>query len=112
MKQILVISGKGGTGKTMLTGALAALAKNKVMADCDVDAANLYLLLNPSVREKHPFQSGASAVIDPALCTRCGQCSAACRFDAISRDFVVAGGMEPDAYTVAGGGVARYCVVI
>ncbi len=89
MKQILVISGKGGTGKTMLTGALAALAKNKVMADCDVDAANLYLLLNPSVREKHPFQSGASAVIDPALCTRCGQCSAACRFDAISRDFVV-----------------------
>ena len=89
MKQILVISGKGGTGKTVLTGALAALAQNKVMADCDVDAANLYLLLNPSIREKHPFQSGASAVIDPALCARCGQCSAACRFDAISRDFVV-----------------------
>ena len=89
MKQILVISGKGGTGKTVLTGALAALAPNKVMADCDVDAANLYLLLNPSIREKHPFQSGASAVIDPALCSRCGQCSAACRFDAVSRDFVV-----------------------
>jgi MinD superfamily P-loop ATPase len=89
MKQIVVISGKGGTGKTMLTGAFAALAENKVMADCDVDAANLYLLLDPSIKERHPFKSGAFAKINPALCTRCGECSDACRFQAISSEFAV-----------------------
>ena len=89
MKQIVVISGKGGTGKTVLTGALASLAENKVMADCDVDAANLYLLLQPSVKERHPFISGTFAKINPAICTRCGQCSAACRFQAISSEFAV-----------------------
>lgn len=89
MKQIVVISGKGGTGKTMLTGAFAALAENKVMADCDVDAANLYLLLDPSIKERHPFKSGAFAKIDPGLCIGCGQCSDACRFQAISPQFAV-----------------------
>lgn len=89
MKQILVISGKGGTGKTMLTGAFASLAKNKVMADCDVDAANLHLLLGPSVKERHPFKSGAFAKIDPALCTGCGKCRTACRFEAISPEFAI-----------------------
>lgn len=89
MKQIVIISGKGGTGKTMLTGAFAALAENKVLADCDVDAANLHLLLHPSIKENHPFKSGFSAVIDPKLCTSCGQCAAVCRFDAASPTFIV-----------------------
>ena len=89
MKQIVVISGKGGTGKTVITGAFAALAKNKVMADCDVDAADLHLLLKPEIKERHKFKSGKTAVIDKKLCTKCGKCISVCRFDAISEDFVV-----------------------
>lgn len=89
MKQIVVISGKGGTGKTIITGALAALAKNKVIADCDVDAADLHLLLNPDIKEKHTFESGATAVIDRNLCTKCGKCAEVCRFSAISKDFII-----------------------
>ncbi len=89
MKQIVVISGKGGTGKTVITGALAALAKNKVMADCDVDAADLHLLLQPKIKERHDFKSGLSASIDKKACQKCGKCIAACRFGAISDDFVV-----------------------
>lgn len=91
MKQIVVISGKGGTGKTVMTGALAALAQNKVMADCDVDAADLHLLLSPNVKEKHEFKSGETARIDQSLCQKCGKCISACRFDAITKDFVVDG---------------------
>jgi MinD superfamily P-loop ATPase len=87
MKQILVISGKGGTGKTVVTGAFAALAKNKVMVDCDVDAADLHLLLCPTVRERHEFKSGQSAVIDKHRCRECGRCVAVCRFGAITPDF-------------------------
>jgi len=89
MKQIVVISGKGGTGKTILTGSFAALAKNKVMVDCDVDAADLHLLLNPTIRERHEFRSGKTARIDKKLCQQCGKCIVACRFDAIREDFVV-----------------------
>ena len=89
MKQIVVISGKGGTGKTVITGAFAALAKNKVMADCDVDAADLHLLLQPKIKERHDFRSGLSAVIDKKVCQQCGKCIAACRFSAISDTFVV-----------------------
>ncbi len=86
MKQIVVISGKGGTGKTVITGAFAALAKNKVMADCDVDAADLHLLLKPEVRERHEFRSGKSAVIDQERCTRCGRCLEVCRFNAVRKN--------------------------
>lgn len=89
MKQIVVISGKGGTGKTVVTAALAALAQNKVLVDCDVDAADLHLLLHPAVRETHEFKSGQTAVIDRDLCARCGLCLEACRFQAISRDYIV-----------------------
>jgi MinD superfamily P-loop ATPase len=89
MKQIIIISGKGGTGKTVLTGAFAALAKNKVMADCDVDAADLHLLLQPKIKERHDFRSGLSAVIDKKICKQCGKCIAACRFGAISESFVI-----------------------
>ena len=89
MKQIVVISGKGGTGKTVVTGALAALAKNKVMVDCDVDAADLHLLLHPEIKERHEFRSGQTAVIVKRLCKKCGECRSICRFGAIKPDFSV-----------------------
>ncbi|MFH1429158.1 MAG: ATP-binding protein [Candidatus Margulisiibacteriota bacterium] len=84
MKQITIISGKGGTGKTTLTAGLAYFAENKVMADCDVDAADLHLLLNPRVEQKHDFFSGQKYEINSDLCTQCGKCRERCRYDAIS----------------------------
>ncbi len=89
MKQLVVISGKGGTGKTTITASFASLAKNKVMVDCDVDAADLYILLEPKILEKHKFIGSKKAVIDKARCTQCGRCIEVCRFDAISKDFIV-----------------------
>jgi len=83
MKQIVVISGKGGTGKSVITASFASLAKNKVMADCDVDAADLYLLLHPTVKETHEFSGGKTAFIDERACTQCGKCQEVCRFEAI-----------------------------
>lgn len=84
MKQIVIISGKGGTGKTVITASFASLAKNKVMADCDVDAADLHLLLHPEIKEEHEFRAGNKLVIDPPKCNQCGKCIEVCRFDAIS----------------------------
>jgi MinD superfamily P-loop ATPase len=89
MKQIAIISGKGGTGKTVLTASFAFLAENKVMVDCDVDAADLHLLLHPVIKESHEFSGGVTARIDPEICVQCGKCIEVCRFDAISDDFVV-----------------------
>ena len=89
MKQILVISGKGGTGKTILTGAFSALIENKVMVDCDVDAADLHLLLSPIIKERNDFRSGKTAIIDKDKCTQCGKCIELCRYDAISADFII-----------------------
>jgi len=83
MKEIVVLSGKGGTGKTSIVGSLAALAERKVLADCDVDAADLHLLLKPSVRQDSEFWSGQVAYIDPDKCTQCGLCQELCRFNAI-----------------------------
>jgi len=83
MKQIVVISGKGGTGKTVITASFAALARNKVMADCDVDAADLHLLLHPKILERHEFKGNKKATIDRDECTRCGECIEVCRYDAI-----------------------------
>ena len=91
MKQIVIISGKGGTGKTVITAAFASLAKNKVMADCDVDAADLHLLLQPEVKKRSEFRSGLTAVIDQEICTKCGKCADICRFDAVTGDFVIDG---------------------
>lgn len=88
LKQLTVISGKGGTGKTSIVGAFAALAENKVLADCDVDAADLHLLLQPKVLEKQDFRALEVAVIDKEKCTRCGKCAEACRFNAI-KDYVI-----------------------
>ncbi len=81
--EIVVLSGKGGTGKTSIVGSLAALAEAKVLADCDVDAADLHLLLNPSVEQDTEFWSGQVACINPKMCTECGLCQELCRFDAI-----------------------------
>lgn len=83
MKQITILSGKGGTGKTSLTAAYASLADNAVMADCDVDAADLFLILNPENVQEEVFLGGETAVIDPQGCINCGRCPAICRFDAI-----------------------------
>lgn len=84
MPEILVISGKGGTGKTCLTGAMAHLAQNKVICDLDVDAPDLHLLLQPQARQVHQFYSGNEAVIDPDPCTGCGLCWEKCRYQAIT----------------------------
>ncbi len=88
MKELLVISGKGGTGKTCFTASFAALAENKLLADLDVDAANLHLLLSPQTKETHEFWSGQVAVIDEAKCSDCGLCREQCRFDAITEKHV------------------------
>jgi MinD superfamily P-loop ATPase len=88
MKEIVVLSGKGGTGKTSIVGSLAALAKSKVLADCDVDAADLHLLLKPVIKEENQFWSGQTAYIDPDKCNQCGLCPELCRFGAI-KDFKV-----------------------
>lgn len=85
MKEIVVISGKGGTGKTSITGAFAALADNPVLADCDVDAADLHLILNPQVKETCEFSGGKQARVDPDKCTGCATCEKVCRFGAIKR---------------------------
>jgi len=95
-KEIAVISGKGGSGKTTLLASLAMLADNKVLADNDVDAADLHLLLGPTVREAHDFVGGLKMVIDPDQCTACGQCAPACRFGAIHPDGPI---KDPDIQT-------------
>jgi len=81
--EIVVISGKGGTGKTSITACFAQLADGDIVADCDVDAADLHLVLNPDVREEGDFVGGISVEIDPDKCTGCGKCFEVCRFDAI-----------------------------
>jgi len=84
--EMTVISGKGGTGKTTVLSSLAQLAENAVLADNDVDAADLHLLIRPTIREVHDFVGGTKATIDAARCTGCGLCASACHFDAIRLD--------------------------
>lgn len=83
MKELVILSGKGGTGKTSLTASFARLAERPVIADCDVDANDLHLVLRPSVRERHTFMSGHLAVIMGEICCNCGVCLPECRFGAI-----------------------------
>ncbi len=86
MKQIVILSGKGGTGKTTVAASLAHLASLEmpvVLADADVDAANLELVLDPTRRETHKFMGGQVAIIDSETCTTCGRCAEVCRFDAV-----------------------------
>ena len=89
MKELVVVSGKGGTGKTTVTASFAALAENKIMADCDVDAADLHLLLNPKNVRSEAFVSSQVAYIHRDQCFECDICRNVCRFDAISEDYVV-----------------------
>jgi MinD superfamily P-loop ATPase len=84
MKELVIISGKGGTGKTSVTASFAVLADRPVVCDCDVDAADLHLVLEPTIRERHEFESGHEAVIRQSDCTGCGICQDLCRFGAIS----------------------------
>ena len=84
MKEIVIISGKGGTGKTSITASFAVLGgKDVVIADCDVDAADMHILLKPENATSEDFYSGELAVIDQDICTQCGKCFDVCRFDAI-----------------------------
>ncbi len=94
MKELVVISGKGGTGKTSIVSSFAALVKEKVMVDCDVDAANLHLFLSPRIKERHRFYSLPKAWIDPQKCNGCGLCEEYCRFDAIEQNSVSTLGCE------------------
>jgi MinD superfamily P-loop ATPase len=88
MKQVTILSGKGGTGKTTIAASFAALSSNSVFADCDVDASNLHLLLNPQITGAIEFKGLKLAEIDPLKCIGCGRCEELCRFNAIS-DFKV-----------------------
>lgn len=90
MQEIVVISGKGGTGKTSITAAFAQLGGNGVVvADCDVDAANMYVLLEGELGTSRDFRSGYEAEIDLQKCTQCSRCIEVCQFHAITQDFVV-----------------------
>ena len=102
MKELVIISGKGGTGKTSLVAAFASLAKNKILCDADVDAADLHLLMEPQIGERHDFQGGNTAIINPGSCTECGLCRDLCRWDAIREDFIV------DSLECEGCGVCYY----
>ncbi len=86
MKELVVISGKGGTGKTSVVASFASLAENAVVVDCDVDAADLHLILQPQVVQRQDFPGGSKARIKPGHCTACGKCEELCRFDAIYFD--------------------------
>jgi len=92
VKELSIISGKGGTGKTTITAAFAALAENAVLADCDVDAADLHLLLGPKVEKVQDFHGLQLAVRDAGKCTECGLCVEKCLFDAIGDDLHIDGG--------------------
>lgn len=102
MKEIVIISGKGGTGKTSLVAAFASLAGKKVLCDADVDAADLHLITNPSVKERHDFQSGHDAIINAEKCTQCGLCRELCRWNAVREDFTI------DSIDCEGCGVCVY----
>lgn len=111
MKELVIISGKGGTGKTSICSAFASLASAKmktVFADCDVDAADLHLIFNPDIQQTHEFISGKEAIIDEDRCTGCGKCAELCRFDAIRQT-------ETGKYSINGcegcGLCVRFCPV-
>ena len=89
MKELVVISGKGGTGKTSILAAFASLAEDKVLCDADVDAADLHLITDPKVQKRYDFEAGHTAIIDLDKCSECGICRDLCRWDAISEDFKV-----------------------
>lgn len=100
MKEITVLSGKGGAGKTTISAALASLAGNAVFCDNDVDAADLHLIFKPEIKEKYTFSSGNKAVISSEKCTGCGLCAKKCRFEAIRKN--AAGQFEVNVFQCEG----------
>lgn len=102
MKELVIISGKGGTGKTSLLAAFASLARDTAFCDADVDAADLHLILDPVIEERYDFRSGHTARINPDQCTACGLCREVCRFEAVGKDFVI------DPIACEGCGVCRH----
>ena len=113
MKQLVVISGKGGTGKTSLVASFAALARNKVVADCDVDAADLHLILSPSIGREEVFHGMPKFAVSQNRCIQCGKCLSVCRFGAITATRGADGEMERvdiDPISCEGCGVcAHFC---
>jgi MinD superfamily P-loop ATPase len=103
LKQITILSGKGGTGKTTITASFAVLAHDIVMADCDVDAPDLHMLLHPQIMKTQKFKGPKLAVIDRTKCTECGLCKNSCRFDAIDDS------LQIDPFSCEGCGV---CVIV
>jgi MinD superfamily P-loop ATPase len=101
MKQLTVLSGKGGSGKTSITASLAVLAKCAVVADCDVDAPDLHMLLHPEVIKEQTFIGSKLAVIDKTRCVKCGLCRENCNFDAVTND------LEVDVVACEGCGVCK-----
>ena len=97
IRELTVISGKGGTGKTSVAASFAVLAERPVIADCDVDAADLHLVLDPRVNERREFRGGREAVIRREDCIGCGECLARCRFSAVRMD---AGTPEKDTFSI------------
>jgi len=97
MRELVIISGKGGTGKTSIVASLAVLAGEAVLADCDVDAADLHLILAPEIKRRTRFHSGREAVIRQTKCDGCGDCERLCRYDAVRRTDVERG---PSAYAI------------
>jgi len=97
-----ILSGKGGTGKTTITASFAVLAENAVIADCDVDAPDLHMLLHPQVLETQEFRGSKLAVIDETKCTKCGLCRENCRFDAVTES------LEVDRFSCEGCGVCAF----
>jgi MinD superfamily P-loop ATPase len=107
-RELVVISGKGGTGKTSVVAAFAALAGGAVLADCDVDAADLHLVLDPTIGPPHEFSGRREAIIDPATCSACGRCADVCRFEAVLGDAAV--GYSVDSIACEGCGLCgRVC---
>ena len=106
MKELLILSGKGGTGKTTLTAAFSSLVTNRLLADCDVDAADLHIILRPERTETHDFVSGVKAVVNKDRCTACNTCAELCRYDAITMNEYA----EVDDFSCEGCGVcAHFC---
>jgi MinD superfamily P-loop ATPase len=102
MKEVTIISGKGGTGKTSLVSTFASLASSQVLCDADVDAADLHLIMNPNILERYDFTGGGEAIIDHDRCTECGLCRQYCRWEAIDETFTV------DSILCEGCGVCVY----
>lgn len=102
MKELVIISGKGGTGKTSIVSAIASLAKNKVLCDADVDAADLHLIMDPEVLQSSDFQGGSQAIINKDKCTECALCRKLCRWNAIGENY------EIDPIECEGCGVCYY----